>query len=122
MHDQVCEQCGNRATVTIASVGPTRDGERPPPHPQHRYCVDCARLAGVPIRRGTRDFSDLPEPQQMTWPEIEQHLAQYEQILGEEPQLRERILTFVGYLRRYSAKTPGEMPQAIAERFRRLSA
>ena len=122
MHDSVCERCGNAATVTVASVGPTRDGVRAQPRPQHRYCVDCARAAGVPIPHRKGNGVALPELELASWSEVEQHLAQYEQILQEEPGVREQVLVLVDLMRRYSKQLPGAMPPAVAEAFERLSA
>ena len=122
MHDSVCERCGNAATVTVASVGPTRDGKRAQPNAQHRYCVDCARAAGVPIPRRNRDVSAVTEPELASWSEVEQYLAQYEQLLQEEPAVRDQVLLLASHLRMYSRQLPGAMPPGVEQAFARLDA
>lgn len=122
MHDSLCERCGNAATVTVASVGPSREGRRAPRAPQHRYCRDCARAVGVRIPQRPRDVNAVTEPELLSWPEVEQQLALYEQLLQEEPNVREQVSMMVGLMRRYSNQIPGAMPVAVAQAFERLGA
>lgn len=122
MHDSMCERCGHAATVTVVSVGASREGKRAQPNAPHRYCADCARAEGVPIPQRTRDRSAVTEPELASWSEVELHLAQYEQVLHEQPALREHVLTLAGHMRRYSRRIPGTMPPAVAQAFARLGA
>ena len=122
MHERLCEQCGKPGTVTVGSVGPNRDGNRSQPRVAHRYCVDCARAAGVPIPQRNRDASEVTEPVLASWLEVEQYLAQYEQILHEQPDMREQVLSFARSLRTYAGQIPGAMPPAVVQGFARIGA
>ena len=58
MGSELCERCGNLATVVVSTIPPNRDGVVQPGR-THHYCSDCARAAGVRIRK-RRPQSDGP--------------------------------------------------------------
>jgi hypothetical protein len=62
----------------------------------------------------------VSEPEPATWLEVEHHLTQYEQILQEQPSLREHVLLLARRLRGYSDQIPGAMPSAVVQSFARI--
>ena len=115
---QICERCGAPAQVTVAAALPNRAGLRPPPS-VHHYCRACATAVGVPAPR--RDETATPgEPEAPTWAEIEQHLANYEGILRDDPLLRDHVQSLARRLRWLTARLPGPTPPAVAAAFERL--
>jgi hypothetical protein len=122
MHDDLCEGCGSAATVTIGVVRSNRAGEHAQPAVAHRYCRDCARAAGVPLPPRKPDARRVTEPELPSWQDVEQHLAQYEQILQEQPTMREQVLLLARHLWDFADKMPGEMPSAVVRAFARIGA
>lgn len=123
MGESLCERCGKAGTVTVGFVGSHRAGSRrPQPGAPHHYCVDCARAEGVRIPPRKREAHDGIEPGVLSWTDVEQHLATYEQILHEQPSMREHVSMLARRLRKYSDQIPGAMPSAVVELFTRLGA
>ena len=120
MQENRCERCGNVARVTVGSVGSDRSTNSLSAGAPHQYCEDCARAVGIPIPRKKREPTDVTEPEPASWFAIEQHLAQYEQILHEQPSMREHVLSLARRLLRYSDQLSGAMPSAVADGFARL--
>ena len=122
MHESLCERCGSAATVTVGWVRSHRAGEAVRAGTAHRYCRDCAREAGVPIPQRTHDASGLAEPELTSWSEVEQYLAQYEQIIQEQPDIREQVMELARRLWHYADQIPGTMPSAVVQAFARVGA
>lgn len=120
MQENLCERCGNVATITVGLVGSKRATNSLPAGARHHYCEDCARTEGVPVPRNKREPTSITEPEPASWLAIEQYLAQYEQILHEQPSMRPHVLSLARRLLLYSDQLSGAMPSAVADGFARL--
>ena len=117
---QTCERCGAPARVSVAAVPSNRAGVRPR-GTEHHYCRACATAAGVPDPRRDGTATPSAEPEQPTWSEIEQHLASYEDVLRQDPSLRDRVQLLARQLRSLASELPDPMPASVAAAFARLA-
>ena len=114
----VCERCGAAATVTVATVGSNRGRVRPTPK-QHHYCPACTRAAGVPLRRSSDPEGFALEPELPSWSDLERYLAEYAEVLEQEPGLRDHVMSLGQMLLRSTRQLAGPMPSSVAAAFTR---
>jgi hypothetical protein len=74
----------------------------------------------VPIPARSERPAVITEPEPPTWSDVEQHLTQYEDVLREQPSLRDHVLSMARQLLRLSKLLPGPMPSAVAAAFTRI--
>lgn len=117
--DRVCERCGAAATVEVATVGSNRGGVRPTPTQQH-YCPECARAVGIRIRRSKYPEGIGVEPELPSWSDLERLLAEYADVMEQEPDLRDHVTSLGRLLLRCSKQLSGPMPSSVAAAFERI--
>lgn len=116
MPDPVCDNCGSAAAVVVTTVDSSRRGVRPTPIDRH-YCSACAREFAIRISGSPALEAALEPP---SWSDIERRLEGYADILEQEPDLRDMVMSLAQQILRTSKQLDGPMPSSVAAAFVRI--
>src|SRR5688572_3952064 len=120
MDPQVCERCGQPATVSAGSVSANRDGVIQASR-EHRYCRDCARAAGVPKR--ARDPAAPPTDDGLPpdWEGMQRFYEMVERVSLANPAERAKVAAEAADALRFVDRMPDKPPATLRALLERLA-
>jgi hypothetical protein len=120
MDSQVCERCGQPATVSAGSISANRDGVIQASR-EHCYCRECARAAGVPKR--ARDPAAPPTDDGLPpdWEVMQRFYEMVERVSLANPAQRAKVAAEAADDLRFMDRMPDKPPATLRALLERLA-